>query len=215
MSLRITYKTTEGDFEEAIVANYLTIEEAGTAAIKTAADIVKSGGRASIASAGFGPKWQNTLRVDVFPKREPSANAAAWVYHKIGYAGIFEEGGQIKGQPKLWLPLKGTPKKIGRHRTTPERLAIGTGQKLFQIKRAGKPPLLAANIRSTSKRAGGKVSLSALRRGTGGKRGTIRAVPLFVGIDSVTIGKKFNITEIVTGAAAQLPSLYAAHLKTD
>jgi hypothetical protein len=217
MTLRILYTTKDGVFEEAIVSNYSTIEEAATAAIKTAADIVKAGGRASIAAAGFGPRWQNTFRVDVYPEgSKASANAAAWVYHKIGYAGIFEEGGTIKGNPKLWLPLKGTPQKYGRHRMTPHRMELLTNKDLFTINRAGKPPLLATNVRMTDKRAAQrKVSLSLLRRGTSGKRGTIRAVPLFVGIDAVTIGKKFNITQIVAGAAAQLPALYASHLKTD
>jgi hypothetical protein len=216
MPLRIVYRTKDGEFEETIVGSYLTIEEAATAAMRTAADIVKAEGRASIAAAGFSRRWQNALRVDVFPKGgNPSANPAAFIHHKIGYAGIFETGGPVSGQPLLWLPLKTTPKKIGRFKMTPERFRIGTGQALVTIRRSGKPPLLGARVRDSRRSGTSRVTLSMLRRGTSGSRGRIRTVPLFIGVPAVSIPDKFGITEIVEGAAARLPSLYAAHLKTD
>src|SRR6185369_14975452 len=71
------------------------VAEAGAQALKN--------GRASIAAAGFSRKWQNALRLDVFPKGGVSVNAAAVLRHTIPYAGIFETGGTIEGP--LWLPI--------------------------------------------------------------------------------------------------------------
>ena len=34
---------------------------------------------------------------------------AAFIFDKIRYAGVFEEGAVIRGQPFLWLPLAGVP----------------------------------------------------------------------------------------------------------
>ena len=71
-------------------------------------------GRADIAAAGFSRRWQNAFRVDVFPRgRKVSVDAAAWVFHKIPYAEVFEEGATIRGRPYLWIALPGTPTRIG------------------------------------------------------------------------------------------------------
>lgn len=221
MTLSIKYQTKEGEFEEKIVGNYLTIEDAATAAARTAGDIIKAGGRASIAASGFSTRWQNALRVDVYPKRGTSANPAVFIYHNIGYAGAFEEPTTIKGDPWLWLPLRHTPRKAHGEKLDPENLEL-FGIKLFKMKDTN-PPLLAANVRMTDRRAAtGKISLSLLRRGAskttarGNKRqGVVRAIPLFVGKKQVNLTKRFGIYTIVENAAAQLPALYAAHLKTD
>ena len=47
---------------------YGTMAAAATAAVREAADTVKSKGRANIAAGGFGRKWQNALRANVYPR---------------------------------------------------------------------------------------------------------------------------------------------------
>lgn len=219
--VRVIYQTKDGEFEEKIVANYLTIEGAATAAAHTVGDIIKAGGRASIAAAGFSRRWQNALRVDVYPKKGVSANPAVFIYHNIGYAGAFEEPTTIKGDPWLWIPLRHTPRKVYGKKIDPKNLAL-FGVNLFLMKGTN-PPLLAASVRMTDRRAAtGKITLSLLRRGAtkttarGNKRrGIVQAIPLFVGKKSVNLTKRFGIYDIVDRAAAQYPSLYAAHLKVD
>ncbi|WP_353842903.1 DUF6441 family protein, partial [Mesorhizobium sp.] len=63
-------------------------------------------------------------------------HAAALIFHNIRYAGIFEEGGTISGKPRLWLPLKDTPKRAGRQKMTPA-LYIKTIGPLVSIERPG------------------------------------------------------------------------------
>jgi hypothetical protein len=211
------------ELAEAFASMKDPIAAAGSGAISEAGDIVKREGRADIAAAGFSRKWQNAFRVNVYPKRpKVSINAAALAFHKIGYAGVFEEGATIPGKPLLWLPLKSTPKRVGGKRATPAQYVRTVGP-LFSINRPGKNPLLAGQIalsRRGQKRggtgrpqAGSKVTLSALRRGAGGAPS--RLVPLFVGLRSVDIRDRFSIREIVERAAARLAALYVKHLKPD
>ena len=52
----------------------------------------------------------------VIPKLK-GMRPAAFIYHKIRYAGVFEEGAVIGGQPLLWLPLPTVPLRRGRPMT--------------------------------------------------------------------------------------------------
>lgn len=217
MALKILYESASGEFDKAMTAIYRPIAAAGTAAIGAAADEIKRKGRADIAQAGFGKRWQNTFRVDTYPKKgRVSANAAALVYHKIPYADVFEAGATIRGKPMLWLPLKTTPKKIGRNRMTPKVFRREVGP-LFTLNRGSKPLLAAKIAISKSQAKSGKMpkpSLAKLRDGATTK-GLTRAIPLFVGVDSVKLRDRFSLREITDDAAERLPALYAKFLNAD
>lgn len=229
MSLKLVFKASIGQFDKAFQELYAPGAKAATAAIRDAAEIVKRDGRASIGAAGFGSKWQNTLRVDVYPKGKPSMNAAAWVYHKIPYATVFEDGATIRGKPKLWIPLDSAPKRIGRNRVTPKVIARAAGANvLFPITK-GNRTYLAARVRMSKAKAAEprpKVTLAQLRasnrigpqarvtrRGLGAASGVLRSVPLFVGVNSVDIKKRFKVREVCAKAADQLASLYLKHFE--
>src|SRR5690242_1347852 len=66
-NLSLTYAAVKGQFAEAIKDMQKPIAKAGTAAIRDLAVIAKTKSRAVISSAGFGKRWQNALRVDVYP----------------------------------------------------------------------------------------------------------------------------------------------------
>jgi hypothetical protein len=212
--MKIVYQVLKGEFEAALRDKYKPLAEAGSAAMIETAETIKTEGRRDIASAGFGKRWQNALRVDVYPKRGVSLNAAALIYHKIPYADVFETGATIRGKPRLWLPLSTTPKKIGRNRMTAERYQKEIGP-LRLIKRPGKKPLLAGEMSATTAqiRSGlaGKVTLARLRKGSGkvDTRTSGRMfVPLFVGVDSVKLRDRFSIREITKRAADRLGEIY-------
>jgi len=196
---RFRYSYKQGEFAGAMTAIQDPMAAAGTAAITEAANMVKALGRADIAAAGFSRKWQNALRVNIYPKRGVSMDAAALIYHKIVYAGIFNDGGRIAGHPFL---------KPSEYRTR-------VGHPLYTIKRPGKPPLLGAYVRVTDTRAKG-ISLSLLKRGRNPNgRGREKLVPLYIGVPKVDIRKKFHIDEITESVASQLGALYLKHLKVD
>lgn len=198
-------------FTDAFLGFAVPIANAAQGAIVWAADTVKTDGRAAIGAAGFSTRWQNALRVNVFPKTGASIDAAAYVFHKIPYADVFEAGAMIRGRPILWVPLPGTPKKLGSgqfsKRITPALYAdkIGPLVLLPNTKR----PILAAPVSGRRPPVGPQrqITPAALRRGAAG-RGRVTMVPLFVGLDAVSIRKRFSISAIVDRASAGLATAY-------
>jgi Family of unknown function (DUF6441) len=161
-----------------------SVATAAVAALReTAANAVQEG-RSNIAGAGnFGPKWQQGLQyrtVDAVDAGEASLQARAVIFHKIGYAGVFEEGATIAGKPLLWIP------------TTPGApTASRSGKKLTSATVRGRPMLFDANDKDRDRK------------------------PLYIGVPSVRIPKKWRITEIVKEHAAQLGELFLKHFKAD
>lgn len=209
-TLRFRVGAPDGDLAKAMKEKYKPIAKAAKRAMTQVADAIKFQGRADIMAAGFTRRWANTFRVDVYPKGGAvSANAAALVYDKIPYADIFETGGNIQGSPTLWIPLSSTPQKIGGKKMTPELYIKQIGP-LFPINRPGKAPLLAGytSVSKRQKAKGGrsKITNAKLRKGAAG--GTRQAVPLFVGVDAVSIQKKFHIRTITAANAAKLAAFY-------
>lgn len=206
MTARIRYRHEPGSFEAAFRAPYADMAVAAQGAIAAAGEIVKSQGRADIAAAGLGAGFVKALRVDIYPRGRNSLNATAHIYHKIPYAGVFEEGATIRGRPRLWIALPSTPQRYGRKPMTPELFARSIGPLAF-VKRPGKRPLLVAKAKKGKNTT--KISLARFRSGGRGE-GPFVSVPVFVGLDSVSIRKRLNISGIVRSARDRLPQLYAA-----
>lgn len=224
MTLSIKTNFLKGEFDEAMRDIYSPISKAGQAAIKEAGAEVKADARQSIAQSGFSRRWQNALRVDIYPRKGESADAVAHVYHKIPYAGVFEEGAEIGGSPYLWVPMRNTPKKMARKRLTPERFASGVGDLVSMRSKKGRPMLGARMAVSKAAKAKGppyKITLSALHRGSqggttaSGRKRHFVTVPLFIGVKKVSVPKKFGVSAAVKRAAKRLPELYLKHLKVD
>ncbi|PZF78101.1 hypothetical protein DK847_06685 [Aestuariivirga litoralis] len=208
MTARFRYRYEQGSFEAAFRARYAPMAEAAQRAIAAAGAIVKAEGRADIAAAGLGAGFVKALRVDIYPQGRNSLNATAHIYHKIPYAGVFEEGVTIRGRPRLWLALPSTPQRYGRKPMTPELFRKSIGPLSF-VKRPGKRPLLVAKAKKGKNMT--KISLARFRSGGRGE-GPFVSVPVFVGVDSVSIRKKLNISAIVRSASDRLPQLYASFI---
>jgi hypothetical protein len=228
MKAGFTFDAKPGQFTKAFSAKERIVARAATNGLKEVAGDVKRFGRAAIARAGFSPRWQAAFRVDVYPRRGESVNAAAFVHHNIPYAGVFEQGATISGHPYLWLPLPNAPKRIGREKITPARYIQNVGRLIFIRGRGGRP-LLAGRVNSRSAARSGKVTIAALRRGErdarrgsatsafGGDPSKLRTniVPLFVGIPNVKIRGRFGLTAIFDHARSMLAAAYFRNLKDD
>jgi hypothetical protein len=221
--LSFTANNVAKEVREAFIATHVAsspamfsqIERAATGAIRDAATDMKTRGRANIAGAGFSKKWQNAWRVNVYPKSGYSLKAAAYGFHKIPYSLVFESGATIRAKRGLlWIPLPTVPKKGQRRMTA--RQVVAAGVKLISIARPGKRPLLAASLRLTGTQQGKlskiALTLSKLKKGTAGKRGEVQAVPLFYGLNTVTLRKRFNISGVADSVSAGLPDLYLKHV---
>lgn len=210
--LRLIYAAVKGDFEKAILKMRQPIMVAAMGAMRECGETVKKDGRANIAAAGFSKKWQNAFRVNVYPTRGASLDPAVFAYHKIPYAGVFEHGAQIKGNPLLWLPLDNTPAKIGGKRFTPATYIAQIGPLRAARSKRG-TPLLLGKIRG-GVRGPGKITVAKLRAGqSGGAR--VQWVPLFVGVPLVNIRRHFDLAGVFKKASAQIPADYFKHLPAD
>lgn len=219
MTAQFSIKTpSRSDILLAFTSNADTLAKTGKQTMVKVAEIAKQRGRLAIRAGGpgFNGRWPNTLRADVYPKSKNSMNSAALLYIRSTYAGIFEDGGVItegKG-PLLWLPLPDTPKVINRKKVTPKALAQAIGRPLTYYKPPGGKPLLVTFIRSASD-VSRSITITTLRRGldTKGKKKVSKMVPLFVGVRSVTMPKKWNVRGAVIQAVTQIPSIYAEMLR--
>lgn len=204
MSLKITYSFLTGQFRELMRERYGDVLSAVGGAFKEAESDLKKKARGAIASGGLSKKWQNALRVNSYPRGGRSLSAALYMFHKISYAHVFEDGAEIAGKPYLWLPLPNVPKKLGRDKMTPENYIRKIGP-LVSMK--GSKPLLGGG--TSAKKKGGKVTLSALKKGAKGGR----TIPLFFGVRSVTIKSKFKTREAAESVRDSLATLYFKHFK--
>jgi hypothetical protein len=209
LALKLVYSAVKGELGQALVALANPIAVAATGAIRDAAAQVKSEGRAAIASGGFGPKWQNALRVNVYPQRGLALDPAALAFHKIPYAGIFETGGRIAGKPLLWVPISGTPARVSGQRFTPKTFTQQIGPLVFFKSRKGLP-LLASPI---SGRPTSKLTVARFRKGQAGQGSNIQLQPVFVGLPVVNIRARFNLHAVFQRAQASLGEFYLQNLK--
>jgi Family of unknown function (DUF6441) len=194
MPLKFSFAGAAPAWQAAIEAHRQRREKARLAAITAAGDLAKAKGRASIAAAGFSARWQNALRVRIYPD-----GPAAFVYHKIGYADVFEEGATIAGKPYLWIALPGAVPPSSRrsgHPMSPSEYAERFGE-LVAVNVPGKAPMLFEKYQRVGDRRGRKA-----------KRAGDQRKPLYVGVPAVTVQKKFDIAAAARAAAAALPRLY-------
>lgn len=206
--LRLTLDILSGAWQAQVDANLGVISTVSTRAMTTAVNVAKSEGRASIAAAGFSRRWQNTLRGDVYPNE--GLNAAGVIRHVIPYAGVFEDGTTITGNPYLWLRLRSTPAKVNRKDLTPERYEEEVGDLTYFRSKRGKP-LLGARVRLARGKTEppAKITLGMLRKGAMRPTGRLVTIPLFHAVRQTTIRRKFSVSEACALARDNLPKYYA------
>ncbi len=208
--MNLIYDFVSGEFSKRWMESQDNIAKAATGAIVEAADIAKAKGRAAIASGGFSSKWQNALRAKVYPQGGISMKPAAFIYHKIPYAWVFEEGAAISGKPMLWLPLPSVPKGRGNRQLSPQEYIAEIGP---LVKAKGRDILLGQGSTAGILRASSR-SVRLRKSAVAGGTALGDWVPLYVGHTTVGDPQKFDIVGAVRSVEAQLGELYIKHLET-
>lgn len=206
-------QSVSDQWEENLTEDQKAIATAWTAAYRAGGELVKARGRTNIAAAGFSRKWQNALRVDVYPVSGISLRPKIRMWHKIPYAGVFEDGETIKGQPMLWLPVDGLQGHFGNERLTPLSFERATGQKLIPFKDPKTGTLLLGVSIKVNAKGPTKLSLTRLRRGEAGKKGVLQTVPVFVGIRQIHDPKKFDLHGVIVRTEPELPGLFERNME--
>lgn len=223
--MNLVFAALAGRYEEAFEQHHKNMAQAARETMKKLAAQIQIAARAEIARGGLGPRWQRGFKTFVFPRQpDGSINVTVRGFHRIGYANIFERGGSIRGRPLLWIPLPEAPKKINGRPTTAKAFAESVAP-LHRIDRPGRPPLLAAYVNNAPS-SGRQATVAQLRTGArnarrqdvraafgraGGRR--VVSVPMFVGVPSVKIRDRLNVSTVYDRARQALPDLYAAELE--
>lgn len=124
-----TDKVAAPKFRKNLAGLHDRFQAAFSASMNMAASMIKQRGDADIQSAGkFGQRWTAGLHVKV--EGNGLKNMRISMSHDVDYAGIFQTGGVIKGNPMLWIPLsfsdaKGPASQYGGGLFTVHRKAGG------------------------------------------------------------------------------------------
>lgn len=136
--------------------------------------MIKEKADADISSAGnFGERWTDGLHVNL---EGAAPNMRLYMTHDVPYASIFETGGTIEGNPKLWIPIPGTDAAMNRARAMDYPGGVRGGRGGNRAR-----PLLFSVTDHKAK---------------------------YFGVDSVTIPKKFHLTEDVNNVMANYRSVF-------
>lgn len=189
MALQLSYRGPEGEIKRVVLQEMAKpVETALAGALREAADLIQKRGRDNIRSAGFtSRRWVNGFNARVEVRRDAGvARSTINVFHRVGFAGIFEEGGTIVGKPFLYVPVQ---RNLPPGENWTPRRFVRTVGPLASVRGARRPILV------------------------GKPPGFDRAVPVFVGVRSVNIRKRFNILAVVDRVMSEFEKLYKDHLE--
>lgn len=167
------------------------IAEAASAGLKEMADDAVANGRRHLASKGFSANSQNGFTSTFSPRKgPPSLKSQVRIFHRVGYFGLFEEGGTVFGKPKLWLPLDRVPKNTRGRQLRPREYSSRFGP-LRSVNHPGRAPLLVGRAPGSSK-----------------------SVPLFVGVSAVRLRDRLDLYGVIDRSVSKLPEFYVRNVKT-
>lgn len=204
--MRIDVKI-EGDLEAMMASEYLAGERAVTAAMRGAGQGLKTNWRSQITGAGLGQRLANAVRAEVYPKSQPSLNAAALVYTKAQkIISAHENGSLIRSANGFWLaiPLPAAGRGARGAKITPAAWEKKTGRRLRFVYRSGRTALLVddGTVRSGSAPAFGQRAKRGFKNKT---------IPLFILTPQVKLSKKLDLLRAAETAVGGVPAAIIAN----
>jgi hypothetical protein len=220
--MKMRVQSVSGDWVSMPGRFEAAIAKAATGAMHDVGKIAQTEARANIAAAGFGSAWQKSIKIINYPKRGISLNPEVWFHSSINFSDVFEFGKTISGGTGLvWLPLPSVPmwptnsSGYPPRQMSPKKFIELVGP-LRTMSRPGKPPMLGLVVRGVAGKAqpfGRFVSSRSLKSGAKRKTGGVEVIPMFVGVSSVTLKKRFDVYAQVKKAVDLLPELYIKNLE--
>ena len=195
-----------GDIGAMMAAEITAGEKAVTKAVDDAGTELKTAWRGQITGAGLGQRLSRTVRSALYPKGQPSLNAAALVWSKAPVIiGAHDTGPLIRSRNGFWLAIP-TPAagKSGRGgRITPGEWERRRGLRLRFIYRPRGPSLLVAEGRLNT-RGVGVASRSKTGRG-------LTTVPIFLLVPQVKLRKRLDLSRDAKAAQDGIPRAIVAN----
>ncbi len=214
---------TPGQWAKATTAYEKIIAKGSTQAMRKIGKLATDAGRRAIGAAGFTANVQRTLRAINKPKSGYVLNPSVYIHSTVNYLDVFETGRTIVGTPLLWLPLPNVPPNpgsgvkfgglIGRPHMTPRQYVAKVGP-LVTMHRPGKSPMLGAVVETGGRPTRARLRRTFLRKTFGEKTRTTKIVPMFVGVHSITIPKKFDVKQAIENTAPEIAAAYNELVET-
>jgi hypothetical protein len=193
--VRIVTKADAGQWLKATNEYERIMSKAATQAMRDVGKLAVNNGRDIMATAGFSSKFQKTLRAINKPASGYVLNPSEYVHSTINYSDVFETGKTITGHKFLWMPLPAVPPSAERAHMTPSQYIRQVGP-LVLMWPQGRLPMLGARLETGFS----KPTLKKLR-------------PLFVGVSSVQIPKKFDLKGAFQDAFDHLDEFYSKRVE--
>lgn len=218
---RVKFICPAGQFYKAKDEWQQIMAHAATTAVRQVGINARDAARDIIATAGFGPNWYKSIVSSMHPKRGDVLNPWAWVHSTINFSDVFEKNKSFgpKYRQYVWIPQPWVPKYPGTGTIGEPLRQMGPKKYIEQIGRLqfvhspGKSPMLLGAIsgrisaNQTANLPNKKLGFSAF---TGRKKvRKIQWVPMFIGVPSVTLQKRFDVMPAVQHEASMLDAEYA------
>jgi hypothetical protein len=210
--VRIVTKADAGQWLKATNEYERIIAKAATLAMRDVGKLAINNGRDIMATAGFSSKFQKTLRVINRPASGYVLNPSEYVHSTVNYSDIFEIGKTITGHKFLWMPLPAVPPSAERAHMTPSQYIRQVGPLVTMNRGPGRLPMLGA-VAERGKPTRKRLRQTFLKIAFGEATRATVTIPLFVGVSSVTIPKKFDLKGAFKDAFDHLDEFYAARLE--
>ena len=195
-----------GDIGAMMAVEIAAGEKAVTKAVGEAGMVLKTAWRGQITGAGLGARLSRTIRSELYPKGQPSLNAAALVWSKASViVGAHDTGPLIRSKDGFWLaiPTAAAGKSTRGGRISPGEWERRRGLRLRFIYRRSGPSLLVAEGQLNTRGLG-----VASRAKTG--RG-LTTVPIFLLVRQVKLRKQLDLDRAAKAAQDGIPGAIVAN----
>lgn len=197
--------TIQPDIAALMQAEIMAGEKAVSAAMREAANTLRTAWRGQITGAGLGTRLGNSIRLATYPKASASLNAAALVWSNAPViVGARDAGPLIRSNDgfSLAIPTAAAGKSTRGGRITPGEWERRTGLRLRFIYRRRGPSLLVAEGCLNTK---GRAVASRSKNGRG-----VVTVPIFLLVPQVKLGRRLNLAQAARQAVDSVPGKFVA-----
>ena len=195
-----------GDIDAMIAAEIAAGEKAVTKAVGDAGTSLKTAWRGQITGAGLGARLSRTIRSELYPKGQPSLNAASLIWSKAPViVGAHDQGALIRSRNGFWLaiPTPAAGKSARGGRISPGEWERRRGLRLRFIYRRSGPSLLVAE---------GRLNTRGLGVASGSKSGRgMATVPIFLLVRQVKLRKRLDQDRAAKAAQDGIPGAIVAN----
>ena len=195
-----------GDIGAMMAAEIAAGEKAVTKAVGDAGTSLKTAWRGQITGAGLGARLSRTIRSELYPKGQPSLNAASLIWSKAPViVGAHDQGALIRSRNGFWLaiPTPAAGKSARGGRISPGEWERRRGLRLRFIYRRSGPSLLVAE---------GRLNTRGLGVASGSKSGRgMATVPIFLLVRQVKLRKRLDQDRAAKAAQDGIPGAIVAN----